>query len=186
MSNRIIFFILLILLLTSFQSNRTKTPLEIPKEVKSAKQLIELANDAVNETNEKSYHVGQVRMKVNSDHEGEVQIIFADESDPVSPNVIEVKFDTLQNKYIGIEKLGENSKLDPGWLNIDKWNIDSNQAYEITEGFFKVNKEFESALIYSNYIRDVWIVNLYKNNKEYFAEIKPYNGNVIISGTREI
>jgi hypothetical protein len=160
---------------------------DIP-DTNSAKTLIDVADEAVNEYWEgKEYHVGEVYMKVNQHHEGKVMISYAEKSLNSSPHVIEVIFDTESDKLVEIVYLGNDSKVDPGKVLIKEWKIDSDKAMEVAMGKYGDEVEnFDSIILLTNNVRNYWVVRLFKNNIRYFVEVDPYSGEVISHGKQKI
>jgi hypothetical protein len=154
---------------------------------KSAKLLVDIANKVVAEYwKGGGFYVGRVIMNLNNNHEGEVWITYMDDSSDVSPNVINVIFNTTNKKLVKIDYLGADSKLAEGRLLIEQWKFDSDEVHQIAWNIFNEKGEFESAYINTSYVRDCWIVTFSKDNVSYYAEIDPYTGKVITSGEEKI
>jgi hypothetical protein len=161
--------------------------LDIPDNTSSEK-LIDIANEVVSDYwKGKNYHVGEVIMEVNRQYEGKVRIKYADESNNSSPHVIEVIFNTSNNKLEKIKYLGNDSKVDPGIVLIDEWNFNSNEALDIAlEVYGDKEDNFDSIYIKTNNVRNYWVVLFFKNNIRYFVEVDPYSGEVISHGKEKI
>jgi hypothetical protein len=154
----------------------------------SSEKLIDIADQVVSDYwKGKNYYVGEVIMEVNRQHEGKVRIRYADESKDYNRHVIEVIFDTLNNKLEKIKYLGSDSKVDPGILLIDEWSVNSNEALEIALGIYGDKEDnFDSIYLKTNNLRNYWVVLLFKNNIRYFVEVDPYSGEIISHGKQKI
>jgi hypothetical protein len=194
--NKIILFICGVLFfLTACNSATKDINIDLQNDEISAKQLNELANQYIKKyqknTTYHAYHVGSIFMLLNEKGKGSVNITYANDSDP--PNVVEVSFDTKSRKILKYEELGRNDKLDPGKINLDKWNVDSTMAIEITEKLFisEANYRVDKMVVESNNNSlkrpELWEIQLvnFKDNLTYWGTIDPYSGEVLNHGIKK-
>lgn len=183
------------LVITSCQNAISVIDKDIPSHSVSIKEIEKLVDPYVKKHWEgKEFHLGAINMFLNENLEGEVSLTYADESSKSEPNVIEVEINTVENKIVSLNRMGSNSKLDPGRIEFHNWNIDSDEAFRIIEDIFKSQSGFryDKVIIASNniylYDKEVWKVKMYDfNNKlEYRGTINPYTGEVIESGMGEM
>jgi len=177
-----------------FLQAQTKINADIKSNVKSAKQIIEACSPYVNKyLGENKYHLGEIQMALDENHKGKVELYYAEKSSTGNPKVVEIDVDTTKNKILLLDRLGNDSKLDPGEINFSKWKLDSINAYEKTLNLFSSDPKFKfnKVKIYtSNAYEDnleVWEVLLHDsvNRNSYWSIIDPYTGKVYGHGIRK-
>lgn len=122
-------------IITSCQNAVSVINKDIPNHSVSVKEIERLVGPYVKQYwEDREYHLGAIYMFLNENLEGEVSLTYADESSTSSPNVIEVTVNTIESKIVSIEKMGNNSKLDPGRIDFNQWKIDSYEGNIQTRG----------------------------------------------------
>lgn len=165
---------------------------EIPDNKISAKELVELAKPYVDKYwGNRSYSIGEIIMELDEKHEGKVQIWYKDENRNKNgvPNIITVEVDTKGKRIIKIQRQERNSKIEPGRININNWNIDSKGLFDIVKENFDDVKDFEDFDLMPIYISgnngysggiETWDISFYsiKSQKEYYLKVDPYTGEI--------
>lgn len=191
---RIIITIIIVLIIALgithyLRSGGMRINADIPSEKTNLKGLIEVTRPYIEKYwGNRTYYVGEVSMELNENFEGKVEIWYKDEKKNRKgvPNIITVEYDTKQRKIIRIVNQVRDSKIVPGILNIDKWNIDSNEAINIAKNTFDKLNDFEFTVAHLsvnklyNDSKEKWSVNLYNENnkKAYHLEIDVYTGEI--------
>jgi uncharacterized protein (UPF0216 family) len=191
---RIIITIIIVLIIALgithyLRSGGMRINADIPSEKTNLKGLIEVTRPYIEKYwGNRTYYVGEVSMELNENFEGKVEIWYKDEKKNRKgvPNIITVEYDTKQRKIIRIVNQVRDSKIVPGILNIDKWNIDSNEAFDIAKNTFDKLSDFEFTVAHIfvdklyNDSKEKWSVNLYNENnkKAYHLEIDVYTGEI--------
>jgi uncharacterized protein (UPF0216 family) len=191
---RIIITIIIVLIIALgithyLRSGGMRINADIPSEKTNLKGLIEVTRPYIEKYwGNRTYYVGEVSMELNENFEGKVEIWYKDEKKNRKgvPNIITVEYDTKQRKIIRIVNQVRESKIVPGILNIDKWNIDSNEAFDIAKNTFDKLSDFEFTVAHIfvdklyNDSKEKWSVNLYNENnkKAYHLEIDVYTGEI--------
>lgn len=177
----------MILILVACTYNVTKIDEEIPNDVYSAFHLFPIVNNHIEEyLDDNEYHLGQVRMKLNENHRGDVEFTFVQEES----KIIYIRLDTRNNKVEEIVRHSYADKLDPGIINMKKWQIDSVDAVQIAEGVFNDTEGFEySHLIINtpNSNGEYWFVSLRDRdtNIYYDCKIDVMTGEVVFTNIRK-
>ena len=172
-------------------------PLDKPigSEVVSAKQIETYLSNEVQRINKFSKYdltIGSIDMKVDSEHRGEVTVIFV-EKDNKNSKVIFAYLDTQKGMFYKFQDMGRESKLYPGIIHLQEWKIDSTEAVRISKEFFSTNKDFrydeiwiKSCSYYSerNETLDVYLTDK-ENNIRYETRINPYSGEVLVHNIKK-
>ena len=171
-------------------------PLDKPigSEVVSAKQIETYLINEIHQIDKFSKYnlmIGSVDMKIDSEHRGEVTVIFV-EKDSQNPKVIFAYLDTQRGIFYKFQDMGRERKLYPGIIHLHEWGIDSVEAVRISEEFFCSIKDFRYDEVwiksYSDSLVDYvgnkerWDVYLTdtENNIRYETRINPYSGEVLV------
>lgn len=162
---------------------------DIPSEKTNLKGLVEVTRPYIEKHwGNRTYYVGKISMALDENLEGKVEIWYKDEkkNEKGVPNIITVEYDTKERKIIRIVNQVRDSKIVPDILNVDKWNIDSNDAVNIAKNTFDKLNDFEFTVAHLsvnklyNDGKEKWSVNLYNENnkKAYHLEIDVYTGEI--------
>ena len=162
---------------------------DIPSEKTNLKGLVEVTRPYIEKYwGNRTYYVGKISMALDENLEGKVEIWYKDEkkNEKGVPNIITVEYDTKERKIIRIVNQVRDSKIVPDILNVDKWNIDSNDAVNIAKNTFDKLNDFEFTVAHLsvnklyNDGKEKWSVNLYNENnkKAYHLEIDVYTGEI--------
>ena len=162
---------------------------ELPDDLTSGKSLVECARKIVEEDSGKEFDVGEVYMILDSELKGEVQVTLVEKKEK-KPLLVDVDFDTKSNKLLSFNYVSWHSKLDPGLINFQDWEIDYTEAIEISKEFFSqaAGLRFDRILMYtvnSHPSKDkdweAWMVDFFddQNKKKYYARIEPYTGEIL-------
>ena len=162
---------------------------DIPSEKTNLKGLVEVTRPYIEKYwGNRTYYVGKISMALDENLEGKVEIWYKDEkkNEKGVPNIITVEYDTKERKIIRIVNQVRDSKIVPDILNVDKWNIDSNEAFDIAKNTFDKLSDFEFTVAHIfvdklyNDSKEKWSVNLYNENnkKAYHLEIDVYTGEI--------
>lgn len=165
---------------------------ELPANMTSSASMAEYARNIVEEDWGKEFEIGSVRMTLDLELKGEVKVTLV-EKDKKKPMIVFVDFDTKNNKLLRFNYAGRDSKLHPGFIDIQNWKIDYAEAIEIakelhskTEGFRYDDITIESCNPYPYEAEDgeFWSVLLYdfQSTTHYNTHIDPYTGEVIGHG----
>jgi len=162
---------------------------DIPDNLNSGKSLAEYALNIIEEDFGKEFEMGSVYMILDSESKGEVEISLV-EKDNENPMIACVQFDTKNNKLLHFEYEGRDSKLHPGFIDIQNWKIDYAEALEISKEFYSKTEGFryDDVIIRtcnSHPSEDEdwenWAVVFrdYRNKKIYDTRIEPYTGEIL-------
>ncbi len=105
------------------------------------------------------------------------------------PLLVYVLFDTKSNKLLSFQYVRWHSKLDPGVIDIQNWEIDYVEAIEISKEFYSETDGFryDSILIETNNSFpfededwEDWCMDLYDEQtaNRYSTRIDPYTGEI--------
>ncbi|MBO8173271.1 MAG: hypothetical protein H0Z33_15445 [Bacillaceae bacterium] len=186
MKTTLLIKVLLIILFVTSCSNFNENT-NIPKDMNTVQQLMITSNTKVGEYSKSNnnFILGEVWMETNEDHQGKVVFTYVDFNTRNKPIVIEVTFDTLNNKYLGITKLGESYKLAKGPIDLNEWKVDSDLAQKIAMRNFNNNQMVEKYYIKTNYVKKIWSVWYFYDDKKYFVDINPFTGKVVHEGIKD-
>ncbi len=162
---------------------------DLPDNLNSAKSMAEYAINTAEEDFDKKFEMGSVYMILDSDSKGEVQVTLV-EKDKKKPMIVFVYLDTKINKLLRLEYAGWDSKLHPGFIDIQNWKIDYAEALEISKEFYSKTAGFryddviiETCNPYPSEDEDWedWSVVFrdYQNRKNYYTRIEPYTGEIL-------
>lgn len=147
-------------------------------------------NDKLGKLGKYDLILGSIEMEIDREHRGEVEVEFAEQNSD-NPKIFKAALNTREGMLYEFTDWGRESKLYPGIIHLQNWNIDSTDAVRISEEFFRAEKDFRYDKIglrsSDNFsIGDVanperWSVYLsdYKNKIRYKAEIYAYTGEVL-------
>lgn len=199
--NNKLFIILSIIIVTSllgvmillgiyFTGNGEIIDEDIPSDMINAKELVIASKPYVEKYwNNRDYHIGEISMQLDSNYEGEVEIWYKDNEKNKNnvPNLITVNINTKENKIDRIISQERDTKIVPGEIDIENWNIDSTDAIDIaTKQIKKSDSNFTFDYIYingNNNYRDgveVWNITLFNTitGKAYITKIDVYTGEI--------
>ena len=168
---------------------------ELPDNLTSGKSLVEYAVNTVEEDSGKEFNVGEVYMILDQELKGKVEVTLVEKKQR-KPLLVDVDFDTKSNKLLSFQYNNWHSKLDPGIINFQDWEIDYAEAVEISEKFFSQTDGFryDRVLIKtcnSHPFKDEdwedWSVDFFddQNKKKYYTRIDPYTGEILRHSTSE-
>jgi len=158
----------------------------------SAKQIeAYLVNEIHNIDNLDKYDltIGSISMKLDKEHRGEVEVIFVERNSQNS-KVIIANLDTQEGILYKFQDLGRESKLYPGVIDLQDWEIDSTDAVRIFEEFFCDDEDFlydeirlytySDSLIDYQGKEEYWMVSLIDEEKNicYNIRINAYSGEI--------
>ena len=121
---------------------------------------------------------------------GKVRFILVEKKQR-KPLLAYVDFDTKNNKLLSYNYVSWHSKLDPGLISFQDWEIDYAEAIEISEKFFSQTDDFryDSVLIESynphpskDENGEDWLVNFFddQGEKKYYTRVDPYTGEITV------
>lgn len=123
---------------------------------------------------------------------GEVNLTYSNRETGDDPTVAQIQINTKEKKIKDMRVLGDDSKLDPGELDIDSWTVDSNVAIDnaLKAGNNIKNLNYDTIICqtYNFYLGkyQVWSVQFIdsSNNKKYWAIVDPKTGEIIDNGNK--
>lgn len=163
-----------------------KINVNITQNAKSAHDLVAYAKPYVDKFLENKYHIGEIDMKINKDHEGDVRITIIEDKPIDNPKVIQVQMNTEKHVLTQIECLGNNDKNNPGKILFENWHIDSVEAVERAKLVLKdktgINYDSVYLRAYHNYKLDkeYWRAEFIN----YWIEIDPFSGEILDQGSK--
>ena len=168
---------------------------EIPDGLNSGKSLAEYALNIVENNCGKEFETGSVYMILDPQSKGELEVTLV-EKNKKKPMLAYVKFDTKSNKLLYFKYVGWDSKLHPGFIDIQNWKIDYAEALEISKEFHSKTEGFryEDVIIktcnshpFEDEDWEDWSVVFrdFRNGKNYETRIDPYTGEILDHGIWE-
>ncbi len=179
-------FIVCLFLLSSCTRTEIVINEDIPENTMTAKELVTVADSYIKKHYKKEkYYIGKIIMKLDQSFKGKIVLTYSTLTK--SPHIIEVSLDTTIKKILTTRYVGKDSKIDPGFININKWKIDIDEAINLGLKFFEIYPDFkyDSVLVKtSNYFRgdmEVWDIEFHniEKNMKYECSINPYDGNIL-------
>lgn len=166
---------------------------ELPDDLTSGKILAEHAVNTVEEDSGKEFAVGSVYMILDSELKGEVEVTLVEKKQK-KPLLVYVDFDTKNNKFLSFKYNHYHSKLDPGIINYDDWEIDYAEAIEISKEFYSKTEGFRyddviietcNAFPSKDEVWEDWDVVFRdkQSGKFYSTRIDPYTGEILNHGS---
>lgn len=162
---------------------------ELPNNLMSGKSLVEYAVNTVEEDSGKEFNVGEIYMILDSELKGEVKVTLVEKKEK-KPLLVYVDFDTKSNKLLSFHYNNWHSKLDPGIINFQDWEIDYAEAIELSEKFFSQTDGFRYDRIIMHTVDshpsededwEDWMVDFFddQNKKKYYTRIDPCTGEIL-------
>lgn len=165
----------------------------IPDDKRSAKELVELAKPYVDKYwKNRSYSVGKIRMHLDENHEGKVEIWYKDERRNKNdvPNIITVEINTKEKIITRISSQERSSKVEPEEINIGNLNIDSRELIDIAKNEFEDLEDLNYKDIYiwssveygsgTGEGKEIWHLGIYntKSQRAYILLVDVYTGEI--------
>ncbi len=161
---------------------------DIPVNLTSCASMAEYARNIVEKDCGKEFNIGSVDMKLDSDLKGKVEVTLVEKKQKKSL-LVYVVLDTKNNKLLSFEYVRWHSKLDPGVIDIQNWEIDYTEAVEISKEFYSKTDgfRFDSAHIQTNNSFpsededwEDWCMDLYDEQSvnRYYTRVDPYTGEI--------
>lgn len=162
---------------------------ELPDNLNSGKSIAEYALNIVEDDCGKEFEIGSVYMILDSESKGEVEVTLV-EKGKKKPMISYVKFDTKSNKLLYLKYAGWDSKLHPGFIDIQNWKIDYAEALEISKEFYSKTAGFRyddviirtcNSYPFEDEDWEDWslLFRDYQNEKNYCTRIEPYTGEIL-------
>lgn len=162
---------------------------DIPDKKISAKDLVELAKPYVDKYfQEKDYYIGEINMDLDKNLEGVVQIWYKEkqQNHKKVPNIVTIEIDTKNKRILSIIDQVDDSKIEPGIINIEEWSIDSSDAIELAKKIYKNYNDFDFTTVYLSGTQilengpEKWKIGFFNQDtlKAFTIDIDPYTGKV--------